>query len=78
MPPVMLLNTHPLRVYFNRLAAFHPCDSRICILTIEGRKRKLSVSLHPAVWSLTHTWREFRLTVLGLNLHYRAFANPIR
>lgn len=50
-----------------------PGDSRRCVLTLETQARKASVSLHPFVWKLDRYWREFRLTVLGLNLHYRAF-----
>lgn len=33
---------------------------------------KFSISLHPRFWYWRSSYREFRITILGVNIHYRA------
>lgn len=52
-------------------------DSRILLFRhvsskyIKGKGWKLSISLHPYWFYWLREFREFRLTVLGLNIHFR-------
>lgn len=54
-----------------------PGDSRITLFRyttdkyISGDGWKLSVSLHRKLFYWMRGYREFRLTMLGLNVHYR-------
>lgn len=34
---------------------------------------KFSISLHPYLWYWRKYYREFRITILGLNLHYKEY-----
>jgi hypothetical protein len=52
-------------------------DSRYTLVRFEsknyirGEGRKLSISLHPYVWMFEPGYKAFRLTLLGLNIHYK-------
>lgn len=55
-----------------------PGDSRITLFRYTTDKYmyregwKISVSLHPKFFYWRREYRAFRLTILGLNVHYRA------
>lgn len=55
-----------------------PGDSRITLFRYKsgrfeyGEGWKMSVSLHPKLLYWRRGYKEFRLTVLGINVHYRA------
>ena len=53
-------------------------DSRVTFFRYEtkgyicGKGWKISASFHPKLFFLKRCYREFRLTVLGANIHYRS------
>lgn len=53
-------------------------DSRITLLRVEsadyifGRGRKVSLSLHPFLFRWQRQYRELRVTLLGINIHWRS------
>jgi len=48
-----------------------PFDTRFSLFRLIGNDWKLSVSLHPFFWYWQRSWQQFRLTICGINLHWR-------
>jgi hypothetical protein len=55
----------------------NPFDSRFGLFRVTtdgyiyGKGSKLSISLHPKLWYWQKLDREFRLTILGINIHFK-------
>jgi hypothetical protein len=50
----------------------NPFDSRFCISRLLFPGFKISFSLHPYLWKFEKHWKEFRLTICGINVHYKS------
>lgn len=50
----------------------NPFDKRFYIIRFLFDKFKISVALHPMIFYYKHLWKEFRFTIMGINIHYRA------
>lgn len=49
----------------------NPFDSRFGICRFLFKRFKFSMSLYPYFWKWESHYKEFYLTILGLNIHYR-------
>jgi hypothetical protein len=50
----------------------NPFDSRIGICRFIFTRFKVSISLCPYFWKWEPHWKEWRLTLCGLNVHYKS------
>lgn len=52
-------------------------DRRYTLIRFESKRyiygdgKALSISIHPYMWRFKKGYREFRLTIAGINIHYR-------
>ena len=53
-----------------------PGDTRRHTVRFKCNGWKFSISLHPYLFYFRREWREFRLTLLGINLHFRRAEMP--